>query len=124
MFKVDEKGDVVMHVDGAYTVHNDGKVHSVLFLTIGKGAMTNVSKKLGFVTTSSTEPEIVADGERFPKCTWFRHFTLAQGANDSKKDSLMQDNESCILLHKNCPYSNKKGYKHTHVWYFCSRSVG
>ena len=99
VLKIDDKGDVVMHVDGEHAVHNDGEGHSVLFLVIGKRAMTNVSKKLGFVTTSSTEPEIVADEERFPKFSWFRYFRLAQ-VDSAKEDMIMQDNESCMLLHK------------------------
>ena len=75
--KINDKGDVVTHVDGAHEVHNDDKGHSGLFLTMRKGAMTNSSKKLGFITTSSIETEIVADGKIFPKCSWFRHFRLA-----------------------------------------------
>ena len=50
-----------------------------------KGDMTNVSKKLGVVTTSSTETEIVADGKRFPKCIWFRYFRLAQGYTNARQ---------------------------------------
>ena len=38
-----------------------------MYVTMGKGAMMNASKKLGLVTTSSTETEVVAKDERFPK---------------------------------------------------------
>ena len=89
---IDENGDVVTCVDGAHAVCNDGKGHSGLFLTMGKGAMMNASNKLGIVTTSSTETEIVADGEIFPKCSWFRCFRPAQ-VDSAKEDELMQDNE-------------------------------
>ena len=27
----------------------------------------------------------------------------------------LQDNESCVLLHKNCPFSTRKWSKHMHV---------
>ena len=81
------------------------------------GAMINMSKKLGVNTVSSTETEIVSTGERFPKCTWFRYFRGAQGSS-LKEDILMQDNQSCILLQKNYPYSNGKGSKHIHIRYF------
>ena len=76
--------------------------------------MINVSKKLAVVTTSSTETEVVADGGRFPKCTWFRYFRMAQG-DDVKEDALMQDNQSCILLNKNHPFSVGKGSKHINI---------
>ena len=78
-----DKVEVVMHVDGAHDVHADGKGHSGMILTKGTGAMTSASKNIGVVTISSTEREIVADRERFPKCSWFICFRLAQG--DSSK---------------------------------------
>ena len=84
---------------------------------MGRGTMINTSKKLGVVTTSSTETEVVACGERFPKCTWFRYFRLAQGAND-KEDILFQDNKSAILLQKKHPFSIGRGSKHIHVRYY------
>ena len=77
----------------------------------------NVSKKLGVLTTSSTETEIVSTGERLPKCTWFRYFRMAQG-EEGREDVLMQDNKSAIVLQKNYPYSTRKGSKHIHVRYF------
>ncbi len=100
-------------------MHSDGKGHSGLFVTMGTGAMINVSKKLGVNTVNSTETEIVSTGERFPKCSWYRYFRGAQGSS-LKEDILTQDNQSCILLHKNYPYSNGKGSKHIHVRYFLS----
>ena len=51
----DGNGDALTCTDEAHVVHDDGKVHSGLFLTIGKGAMMNASKNLGVVKTSSTE---------------------------------------------------------------------
>ena len=40
-----------------------------MYVTIGTGAMINVSKKLGLIINSSTEIEVVATSERFPKYT-------------------------------------------------------
>ena len=79
--------------------------------------MINISKKLGLVTTSSTEIEIVSCRERFPKCTWFRYFRLVQGGDD-KEDILFQDNKSAILLQKKYPFSADKGSKHINARYF------
>jgi len=100
---MDDSGNVVIYVDGAHAVHSDGKGHSGLFVTMGTGAMINASKKLRVDTVSSTEPEVVSTGERFPKCTWFRYFRGAQGSA-LKEGILMQDNQSCILLQKNYPF--------------------
>ena len=114
---IDGDGEVQACLDGAHTVHDDSKGHSGMRLTMGKGAMINASKKPGLVTTSSTETEVVSNGERFPNFSWFRHFRLAQG-DEAKEDVLIQDNQSCMLLHKNHPFSVGKGSKHVNVRYF------
>ena len=109
--------NTIIYIDGAHAVHADCKGHAGLFLTMGKGAMINISKKLGLVTNSSTETEIVSTGERMPKCTWFRYFRIAQG-EPIVEDILMQDNKSTMLLQKNGIFSVGKGSKHIHVRYF------
>jgi hypothetical protein len=109
--------NTIIYIDGSHAVHSNCKGHSGLFLTQGKGAMINVSKKLGLVTNSSTETEIVATGERLPKCTWFRYFRIAQG-EPIVEDLLMQDNKSSMLLEKNGQFSVGKGSKHIHIRYF------
>ena len=109
--------NTIIYIDGSHAVHSNCKGHSGLFLTQGKGAMINVSKKLGLVTNSSTETEIVATGERLPKCTWFRYFRIAQG-EPIVEDLLMQDNKSSMLLQKNGLFSVGKGSKHIHIRYF------
>ena len=117
IISIDESGQVRAHIDGAHAMHMDGRSHSGLHVTMGRGGVVNVSKKLGLNTISSTETEVVADGERFPKVTWFRCFRLAQG-DEAKEDILMKDNESCILLHQNYPFSTRTGSKHINVRYF------
>ena len=108
---------MIISIDGSHMVHADTKGHSGLFATMGKGAVINVAKKIGLVTSSSTETEIVSTGERINKCTWFRYMREAQG-EQVREDLLLQDNKSCILLQKNYPFSVKKGSKHIHVRYF------
>ena len=73
-------------------------------------------KKLGSNTVSSKETEVVIDRDRFPKCSWFRYFRLARG-DEAKEEALMQDDESCILLHKNRPFSVGKGSKYVNIRY-------
>ena len=106
-----------MCIDGAHAVHVDSKGHSGLHLTMGKGGIINGSKKLGVSTISSTEIEVVSNGERFPKCAWFRYFRMAQG-DVVEEDILMQDNKTCTLMHNNHPFSVGKGSKHINVRYF------
>ena len=40
--------------------------------------MLDASKKIGCVTISSTDTEVVSNGKRFPKHTWFRCFRIGQ----------------------------------------------
>ena len=109
--------NTIIYIDGAHAVHTDCKGHAGLYLTMGKGAMINISKKIGLVTNSSTETEIVSTGERMPKCTWFRYFRIEQG-EPIVEDLLMQDNKSTMLLQKNGLFSVGKGSKHIHIRYF------
>ena len=66
---IDEKGNRVIYIGGAHTVHSDGKGYPDLYVTIGYSVIINASKKLGLVTTSSTKIEVVSNRERFLKCT-------------------------------------------------------
>ena len=109
--------ETIIYIDGAHAVYTNCKGHSGLFVTQEKGATINVSKKLGLVTNSSTETEIVTIGKRLPKCTWSRHFRIEHG-EPVREYLLMQDNKSCMLLQKNCQFSVEKGSKHIHIKYF------
>ena len=117
IISIDAKGDVATFIDGTHAVHNDRKAHSGIFLTMGKRDVMTVTNKLGVVTSSSTDTEIVDDKERFPKFSWFRCFRLLKG-NSSEEDTLTRDNESNMLLRKHHPFSEGKGSKHMNVRYF------
>ena len=111
MISIDTEGNVCVYIDGFHGVYSDCEGHSGLFLTMGRVAMMNASKKLGLVAKT----EIVSVRKRFNRCTWFRHFKLAQGEDQSKDDVLSQDNESSITVHGNFPYSIGKGSKHMRI---------
>ena len=67
IISIDKEGEVYIYIDRTYTIYADDKNHLGLYLIIGKEAMINISKKLGLVTTSSTEMEVVTNSEHFPK---------------------------------------------------------
>ena len=52
-----------IYIGGSHAVHADAKGHSGMFTTMGRGALLNKAKKLGLVTVSLTETEIVSTGE-------------------------------------------------------------
>ena len=120
MIEIDEDGDFCTHIDGSDTTQNRAKIKLVSFLTMGRGSMINQWKKLGILTTSSTETDIFSTGKSFPKCAWFLYFRMAQ-VDITKDDMLMQDDQSSISMHKSQPCSASEGTKHAPVGFFCSR---
>ena len=110
---IDDNIDMCTFIDDVHAVHPDLKGHSGM----GKGSMVNASKNLGLVTNSSIEIEVASNGECYPKFTWFRCFRIAQ-VDEIKEDVLLQDNKSCMHLHKNYPFSIGKGSKHVNAWCF------
>ena len=69
IISIDSEGNVIIYIDRAHAVHIDTKEYSSLFVIMGKGAMINILKKLKLIITSSTETEVVLNGEYFLKCT-------------------------------------------------------
>ena len=65
IISIDDEGKFHVHIDGSHATHANSRVHSGLFVTMGKGTMMNVSKKLGLNTESSTETEEPSNDERF-----------------------------------------------------------
>ena len=106
-----------IYMDGAHAVHSDMKSHGGVFATEGKGAMISSSTKLRLNTLSSTETELITVGEKISKSVWFRLFRIAQNGY-SNEDTLMQDNQSAILLENNGRFSAGKGSKHIDIRYF------
>ena len=51
---------VVWSIDASFAVHPDMKSHSGMTMTMGKGAITLLSRKQKLNTRSSTEAELVA----------------------------------------------------------------
>ena len=113
---IGEKGDACTYLRGDHFANNDSKGRSRSHVTMIKGTMMSVSKKLRGVTTSSTKKEVVSNGEKFIKCAWFQHFCLVQG-DGTKEDLLIQDYESCMIFHKNCRFSIEKGRNNENVKY-------
>ena len=51
VIKITEDGGII-YIDGSHVFHTDTKVYSGMFMTIGKGALLNIAKKLGLLTIS------------------------------------------------------------------------
>ena len=84
---------------------------------MGKGAVISSANRIKLNTTSSTETEIVAIGEKLTKYIWFRCLREAL-SGFANEDILYQDTKSSMLLENNGIYSAGKGSKHIHIHYY------
>ena len=105
-------------MDAAYSVHDDCKGHTGCLLTLGKGSLHTVSCKQKINSKISTEAELIAVDECIPHILRIRHFLLEQGYNAANTVTILQDNQSAILLEQNGILSSRKGIKHINVRYF------
>ena len=115
--QADGSGKLHWHVDAAFAVHPDFRSHTGGTLTMGKGAISSVSKKQGMNTRSSTEAEVVAADEMVGPMLWTRRFLEAQGYNVTE-NILYQDNQSAMLLEKNGRKSAGKRSRHLNIRFF------
>ena len=60
---VNEVGEACEFTDGFHTAHVDSKGHSVLLMTMDRGAIMSMLTKLGASTTISIETEVAANRE-------------------------------------------------------------
>ena len=67
------------YIDAAYGLHQDGKSHLGLIISIGSGAVSSKSTKQKLVTKSSTESELVATSDFASDALCSVEFLKAQG---------------------------------------------
>ena len=77
-----------------------------------------MSKKLDFLTSSSSEIEVVSNSEICSKCAWFMCVRIAQGEDEAKKGVLMQNNQSSFYFTRVVCSLLKKGSKYARAGYF------
>ena len=115
--EADDSNTMVWSVDAAYAVHPDGKSHTGVTATMGKGSIISVSRKQKLNTRSSTEAELVAVDDAMSHILWSRNFLISQGI-PLKSVVLLQDNESTIKLEINGQKSVGQRSRHINIRYF------
>ena len=115
--KSDGERSAKWHVDAAFAVHPDFRSHTGGTLSLGKGAVTSISRKQGLNTRSSTEAEVVAADEVVGPMLWTKLFLEAQGY-PLKESILYQDNRSAMLLETNGRKSVGKRSRHLNIRFF------
>ena len=104
-------------IDGSHTTHPDCKGHTGAAFTLGKGTLSNISRKQKMNTRSSTETELVSVYDVMPTILWTRLFLHDQGYG-STGTVINQDNQSAILLENYGKFSSTKRTKHIDIRYF------
>ena len=107
---------VIAYIDASYGVHADGKSHSGLVITLGRGPVICRSAKQKIVTKSSTESELVAVSDEINMAVWVRDFLIHQG-REIGPVILYQDNMSTIALIQNGASTSHRT-KHIKIRYF------
>jgi hypothetical protein len=113
----DKSGDLTWYVDAAFAVHANGRSHTGGGLTMRKGFIISISAGQKLTTRSSTEGEIVAVDDCMSLILWAREFLLAQGFQ-VRRNIILQDNMSSILLEKNGRASSGKRMRHINIRYY------
>ena len=107
----DSLSHILWWVDGSYGVHWDSKGHTGALMSMGRGAIVNISRKHTLNVGSSTEAELVSIADVLGMMMWCKYFMESQGYT-VESNVLYQDNKSTILLAKNGRMSAGKNSKH------------
>ena len=107
---------VLVWVDASYGVHADGKSHTGICISLGRGAVFVKSGKQRLVTKSSTEAELVGLSDSLTQTIWTRDFLIHQGYNLGPA-TVHQDNMSTIALAEK-GRSTSERTRHISIRYF------
>lgn len=113
VLQADKELTLHVYIDASFGSHHDGRSHSGMCISLGKGSIMTKSSKQKITTKSSTEAELMAVSEELPEAIWINNFLKDQGINNVAI-VLHQDNQSTITLFEKGP-SNNSRTKHIHI---------
>ena len=109
-----------VYIDSSYGVHPNGRSHSGLVISLGKGSILCKSTKQKINTKSSAEAELIGVSDLAGWCIHCEEFIKYQGYSNNKvllcqsqqSTILYQDNQSTIKLLTNGRESSGDGTRH------------
>ena len=113
----DKTGILIWYIDAAFAVHANGRSHTGGGLYMRKGFIISLCGGQKLNTRSSTEAEIVGVDDCMTLVLWVREFLIAQGIA-ARRNVILQDNKSSILLEENGKASAGKRMRHINIRYF------
>jgi len=109
---------VLVYVDASYGVHADGKSHTGVVISLGRGAVFVRSEKQKIVTKSSTESELVGLSDSVGQTIWTRNFLGPEGQGYKMGPATVyEDNMSTIKLAEK-GRSTSERTRHISIRYF------
>ena len=91
------KIEPVVYADASDKVHDDGRGHGGLFVTLGRGPVFSRSTKLRLITLSSTESELLIVSDSTCYILWWIALLTVLGCPCRKSVTVVQDNQSAML---------------------------
>ena len=107
----DNLENITWWVDASYAVHWDSRSHAGMVMSLGLVAVMSGSWRQKLNTGSSNEAELVGIDDALKYIMWGLYFIQAQGFK-VKKNILMQDNKSTILMATNGRFLCSECTKH------------
>jgi hypothetical protein len=106
------------YVDASFGVHADGKSHTGMFITLGRGIILAKSVKQKIVSKSSCEAELIGLSDISSLLAWQQEWMTVMGdADHAYPGVLFEDNMSTMHLAEN-GRSNSDRTKHIKLRYF------
>jgi hypothetical protein len=106
------------YVDASFGVHADGKSHTGMFITLGRGLILAKSVKQKIVTKSSCEAELVGLSDISSLLAWQQEWMSVMGYSEQAYPGVLyEDNMSAMSLARN-GRSNSDRTKHIKLRYF------
>jgi hypothetical protein len=93
-----DKIEPVVYADASDKVHDDGRGHGGLFMTLGRGPVFSRSTKLRLITLSSTESELLIVSDSTCYILWWIALLTVLGCPCREPVTVFQDNQSAMLM--------------------------
>ena len=116
-------GDWVIksYIDAAFALHQDGKSHTGVFISLGGGGVFFKSVRQKIVCKSAWEAELVAQSDGASQAVWTYRFCNELGAGKFKVEFLCDNMGTIASIKKGKPSNDKS--RHVHTRYFWMRQL-
>ena len=104
------------YIDASYGVHPDGKSHTGVTISMGKGPIMSKSTKQKLVSKSSTEAELIALSDASSVVIWVRNFLEAQGYKMPPAEVYQDNTSTMAMVAAGMPTSNRT--RHISIRFF------